>query len=532
MELRLYQHAANNALLKHWRNQGGNALIEMGTGLGKSVIIADLVKGLLSSYPDLRVLMLVHVRELVSQNLKALINLWPQAPVGINSAGLGRRDYHHQILFASIQSIYKHAARIGPRDLIVVDECHLMPHDGEGMYRRLLQEIDAPHEMRVVGFSATAYRLDSGRLDQGKGRLFEKVVFKYGIGEGIEDGWLSPLISKATATILDTKGVERRGGEFVPGQLEQVINQGWITRAAVDEIVRYGENRRSWLAFCCGVKHAHEVAAEIRLRGVSCEAITGETPKGERDRLVRDFKSGAIRCLTNAQVLTTGFDAPSTDLIAMLRPTLSAGLYVQICGRGTRLAEGKENCLVLDFARNILRFGPVDTVEAGNTKPKGEGGPALAKECPHCATLVALAARICPTCGYEWPPRDEAPKHEATADANASILSKGAPVWVDVDSVRYYRHEKQGSPASLRAEYHCGYTVHRAWQCFDHQGFARQKAESWWRRCAQSVVPRTTEEALRRVGELECPAQVQVRPDGKYFSIVAYRFAEQKERVA
>jgi DNA repair protein RadD len=281
-----------------------------------------------------------------------------------------------------------------------------------------------------------------------------------------------------------------------------------------------------WLVFCTGVKHAHHVAEEIRSRGVSCETVTGETPSGERDRIIKAFKAGRIRCLTNAMVLTTGFDAPQVDLIAMLRPTLSPGLYVQMCGRGTRLADGKQNCLILDFARNIFRHGPVDTVTSASAGASGDGEP-LVKECPECHSLVHLSVMLCPDCGHEWM-RDEKPKHEAVADATTSILSSAEPQWIPVNAVRYYRHDKPGSPSSLRVEYWCGMVTHRQWLCFEHQGFARQKAENWWLRAAGNLIaiPATVDEALARVNELRTPTEIQVRPNGRFFDIVGRRFAK------
>lgn len=531
-ELRPYQREAIDAILAYWGQGGGNPLVDMATGTGKSVVIATLVRELLQSYPDLRVLMLVHQRELVSQNAAALLRSWPQAPIGINSAGLGRRDWNSKILFSSVQSVFRHAAKLGQRDLIIIDECHLVPRDGNGMYRTLFANIIAPDGYRVAGFSATPFRMDSGRLDKGDDKLFDKIVYSYGIARGIEDGYLTPLVSKATATALDVSGVAKRGGEFVAGALEIAVDKDWITRAAVDEIVRFGEPRKSWLVFCSGVSHAQHVAAEIAGRGISAAAVTGETPGSERDRLIRAFKAGQIRCLTNAQVLTTGFDAPAVDLIAMLRPTLSAGLFVQICGRGTRLADGKTNCLVLDFAGNTKRFGPVDIIEIGSGDGRAEEkGEPLAKECPNCASLVALAKRQCPDCGYEWPERI-VPKHDAVADAESSILSKGAPSWVAVDTMRCYRHEKPGSPPTMRVEYHCGFVVHREWVCLGHQGFARQKAERWWLRMGGAPIPRDADEALRRATELRTPSAIQVRPSGKYFEIVGRRFEQQEEAAA
>src|SRR5262249_45525244 len=190
--------------------------------------------------------------------------------------------------------------------------------------------------------------------------------------------------------------------EFIAGQLQAAVDRESITDTAVDEILAYGEGRRSWLVFCSGVEHATHVAAALRGRGVSCATIFGDTPPAERDRTIAAFKRGEIRALASMGVLTTGFNAPSVDLIAMLRPTKSVGLYVQMVGRGTRLAPGKQNCLVLDFAGNVARHGPVDAVKPARS---AEGdGPPPSKVCPDCDSIVAAAARQCPDCGHQFPP--------------------------------------------------------------------------------------------------------------------------------
>jgi DNA repair protein RadD len=534
--LRPYQRAAINAKLDYWAEGGGNPLVVMATGTGKSVVIATAVRELLESFPDMRVLMLVHVRELVAQNAKAMLAAWPQAPIGINSAGLGRRDKRSQVLCASIQSVHKEsAATLGRRDLILVDEAHLIPRAGSGMYLSFIERMreDVP-DLRVAGYTATPYRLGSGRLDMGDDRIFDKIVYDYGIGEGIKDGYLSPLVSKATATALDLSGVKRAGGEFVAASLEAAIDQDWITESAVDEMVAFGENRRSWLAFAAGVDHAFHLRDAIRRRGISCETVTGETPNGERDRIIRDFKEGRTRCLTNVGVLTTGFDAPSVDLVAMLRPTLSTGLYIQMAGRATRLAPGKTDAIILDFAGNVRRHGPVDAINiTGGPKKKKEGAAEVnevrAKECPDCQTLVSLNARECPSCGHSWKTEEAGPKHDATADGEAHILSINAPDWSPVAGVTMVRHNKPGGRPSLRVEYRVGVVVYRKWVCLEHDpgSLPRRKAEQWWRKLSGGEPPpETIDEALQRQRELRLPDEIRVKPAGKYFEIVGERHTE------
>ncbi len=528
LELRPYQQSAIDAVFDYWATGGGSPLVDLATGLGKSVVIAKLTRDLMEGYPTMRALMLVHVRELVEQNYRALIRLWPEAPAGIYSAGLGRRDAHHRITFASIQSVFKKAAQLGARDVVMVDECHLIPSEGSGMYRTLLDGLRRHRpDLRVVGFTATPFRMDSGRLDSGG--LFDDTVYSYGIGAGIRDGWLSPLISKASATEIDVSGVARRGGEFVAGALEAAADDADVTRAAAAEMMRFGADRKSWLIFCTGIKHAAHVRDALRALGISAETVTGETPLLERTRIIRDFKAGRIRALTNAQVLTTGFDAPSTDLIAFLRPTLSTGLYIQMVGRGTRKADGKDNCLVLDFAGNVRRHGPVD-IATIDSKPrsKDEAKAAVetvrAKTCPECEALIAINASECPHCSYTYPIKEK-PKHEARAD-DIPILSTEVtrPVGVPIFSWRCHRHSKPGSPDSLRVTYLGGIQAHSEWLCFEHTGFARQKAESWWRRHGGGFPPTDVTEAIERFDELMMPETIEVKTTGRFPEITGRTF--------
>lgn len=529
--LRPYQEKAISSIMEYWGSGGGNPLVEMATGTGKSMVIAKLVQDLSVTYPTMRVLMLTHVKELVQQNFSALLKVWPDAPAGIYSAGLGRRDGHHRITFASIQSVYNKVKIIGRRDLVLIDEAHLVPLKGEGMYRRLLDDLYATcSDARVAGFTATPYRLDTGRLDQGDTRLFDKVVYTYGISEGIDDGFLSPLISKATVASIDVSKVERRGGEFVPALLETAADA--ITLEAVNEIIELGSDRRSWLVFCAGVKHAANVRDALRSAGISCDMVSGETPNGERDSIIRRFRNGEIRCLTNANVLTTGFDVPQVDLVAMLRPTLSTSLYVQIVGRGTRKANGKENCLILDFAGNVRRHGPVDAVsvlpKTGSSEGKVSVDSVAAKECPNCKELVSLNTFICKSCDYEWP-REEKPKHEATAESEVGILSSETvpPTVLPVVNWRFDRHTKMGSPDSVRVTILAGLMEYREWVAFDHGRDAAQRSCQWWNMHGGTVpFPKTTDEALERVDELMMPSTIRVKPRGKYHDIISRSFGQ------
>ena len=521
MLLRPYQEDALRALFAFWRNGGGNPLIAMTTGTGKSVVIAFLIKQLLTDYPNMRVLITAPNRELIDQDIKELRKVWPDAPIGINCDGLGSRDTDTQILFVSINSIYRNPQAVGRRDLVIIDEAHFIPHHDQGMYRITLDALrELVPDLRVAGLTATPYRLDSGHLCEGDGHIFDSVVYEYGIGQGIRDDVLAPLSSKATIATIDVSGVGKRGGEFIADQLEAAAIKDGVVERACDEIATYLGQRRAWLVYCVGVAHATMVRDALRARGVDCEMVLGETPDDQRDRIIEDFRAGRLTALVSVMVLSYGFNVPHLDLIAMLRPTCSAGLYVQQVGRGTRKADGKQNCLVLDFAGNVRRFGPVDDVRI-KIKNNSKDGEAPTKVCPSCREIVMLGVSECPHCGFTFPRREI--KHEARADT-VEILSsqRQRSDWLEVDDVQYVLHAKD--TPSLRVIYLCGFESYSKWVCLQHFGWPRTFAEKWWHQMSGGEPPPgTVNEALARQDELLPVTHIQVAPSGKYWEIVAYR---------
>lgn len=530
---RPFQEDCLTSLFAYWAaNPEGNPLLVIPTGGGKSFILSLLMRRFHEAEPSTRIVQVTHVKELIDQNYKELIGFWPWAPAGIYSASLRRREAHAQILFAGIQTVHNKAKQIGHVDVLMVDEAHLIPPDAKTMYGRFiaaLREINP--RMLILGLTATPFRLDSGRLDEGDDRLFDAVAYEITIRDLIDLGFLVPLISKATASTISVKGVSRSGGEFNAKQLSIVVEDLEKTRAAVDEIIGYGADRRAWLCFCSGVQHAHDVAAEVRKRGFTCETVHGDLSSGERDRIIKDFKAGKYRCLTNANVLTTGFNDPRIDLVAMLRPTLSASLYIQMVGRGTRCIgpdieastrNGKVDCLVLDFAGNVRRHGPVDAVEV--KKPGKGDGDAPVKECPTCHSLILAGLRVCPDCGHEFE-RNVDEKLTATAAA-VPIISKSTAQFVEVTERTFFRHEKPGGTPSVRVEYACGLIVHKEWICPEHTGFARDRFAKFWKDHGGALpIPATIDDTLDRVGELRETAEIRIRASGRYWEVCGRKLA-------
>lgn len=521
LTLRPYQQAAIAAIYKYYAEKSGNCCVVIPTAGGKSLVMAAFIEGVLKAWPDQRILIVTHVRELIAQNHAEMIGLWPEAPAGIYSAGLGKREAQARILFAGIQSIHRRAAEIGHTDLVLIDEAHLIPGNSSTMYRRFLDGLICINPaLKVIGLTATPFRVDSGMLHEGKNALFTDIAYEAPVRDLIDAGYLSPLVSKQPATRLDVSKVGTRAGDFIQRDLAAAVDQEAITRAAVAEIIEQGRDRKSWLAFCSGVEHARHVAEEFGRQGIICRTIFGDTPKDERDAIIAAFKRGQIRALASMGVLTTGFNAPGVDLIALLRPTKSAGLYVQMVGRGTRLAPSKANCLVLDFAGNVRRHGPIDLVRP-KRPGEGGGGEAPTKLCPECDSIIALSATECPDCGYVFLAREV--KIAPTA-ATLPVLSPKVQ-WLPVHGVSYSRHDKLGGLPSLKVTYSCGLKSYSEWVCIEHQGYARQKAAEWWRKRAPGCpVPLTVDQAIAEAARLARPSAISVRPSGRYVEVSGYRF--------
>jgi DNA repair protein RadD len=401
--LRPYQREAVEAVYEHLRTRDDNPCVVIPTAGGKTPVMAAICRDAVARW-DGRVLILAHVKELLEQavdKLHALAHdLWHR--IGVYSAGLERRDRDHPIIVAGIQSVYRRAKELGRFDLVLIDEAHMVPPDGEGMYRMFLADAKTINpNVRLIGLTATPFRMTTGTICAPE-NLLNKVCYEVSVRELIVQGYLCPLVAKGTREDLDTSGLHVRAGEFVADEVEALMDQAARVEAACAEIVEQTRERKSVLVFASGVQHARHVAEKLARMGGQVATVFGETPSDERARTIADFRAGRLKFLVNVGVLTHGFDAPNIDCVALLRPTNSPGLYYQCCGRGFRLHPGKANCLILDYGGNVLRHGPVDDLRI---KEPGKGtGVAPAKKCPECLALIAAGYATCPQCGYAFPP--------------------------------------------------------------------------------------------------------------------------------
>ena len=522
--LREYQTRTIDQLYA-WFEAGntGNPCLVLPTGSGKSHIIAALCKDALQSWPETRILMLTHVRELISQNAEKMRLHWPNAPMGIYSAGLRQKELGEPITFAGIQSVRTKAKQIGHVDLVIIDEAHLVSHKDEGGYRSLLAELSAINpNLRIVGLTASPYRLGHGYITDDPA-IFDALIEPVSIEELIHKGYLSTLRSKLTTTKLEVDGVKKRGGEYIEAELQAAVDTSVKNRMVAAEIVRLGHTRKSWLVFCAGVAHAQHIAEALNNQGITTECVTGETPSNERDRILTDFKAGRIRALTNANVLTTGFDAPGIDLVAMLRPTMSPGLYVQMAGRGLRIAPGKTDCLVLDFAGVVEQHGPITAVRAPPKKGDKQG-EAPVKVCDHCQEICALSVRVCPACGEAFPE----PVKPALKLHNLDIMGvEGTDM--DVTAWQWRKHISRASGREMLAvSYYGGLSDPPVTEyvCAMHEGYAGEKARRLLADIAHQAGVTLDYAAVDlhqlagQMTEGTPPSGIEFKKEGKFFTVL------------
>jgi DNA repair protein RadD len=500
MILRPYQQEAVAAIYRHLRERDDNPCVVIPTGGGKTPVMATVCRDAVARWGG-RVLILAHVRELLEQAVDKLQQVAPELAlrVGVYSAGLKSRDTDQPVIIAGIQSVYRRACELDAFDIVIIDEAHMIPPDGDGMYRTFLDDARKVNpSLRVIGLTATPFRMKSGTICAPE-NVLNHVCYEVGVRELIVQGYLSPLVTKAGRAVVDTSGLHVRAGEFVASEAEELMDTDELVESACREVVEQTETRKSALIFAAGVAHGKHIERVLKERfGMETETVFGDTPGPERDRALASFRDGTLKYLVNVNVLTTGFDAPNIDCVAMLRPTLSPGLYYQMVGRGFRMCEGKDDCLVLDFGGNVLRHGPVDAVRVRENR--SGTGEAPAKQCPECQSVIAAAYSVCPDCGHEFPP-PEKQRHNATASTEGILSGQATTTEYDVEQVFYSVHHKRGAPEdaprTMRVEYRIGfYRYQSEWICFEHTGWARKKAESWWRRRSDAPVPESAAEAV------------------------------------
>ncbi|HCH6448842.1 TPA: DEAD/DEAH box helicase [Vibrio parahaemolyticus] len=383
--LRPYQADSVKAVIHYFRKHSTPAVIVLPTGAGKSLVIAELAR-----LAKGRVLVLAHVKELVEQNHAKYEGYGLKG--AIFSAGLGRKETDQQVVFASVQSVVRNLDSFKNQfSLLVIDECHRVPDDKNSSYQKVITHLrELNPGIKVLDLTATPYRLGMGWIYQyhtrgqvrtEESRFFRDCIFELPIRYLLDENFLTPArMMDAPVLSYDFSQLKPANtGRYKEAEMDMVIDKAKrATPQIVEQIIQYARERKGVMIFAATVRHAQEIHG--LLPEGETAIVIGDTPTPERDAIIQAFKNREIKYLVNVSVLTTGFDAPHVDLIAILRPTESVSLYQQIVGRGLRLSEGKNECLVLDYAGNSYDlYQP----EVGDPKPDSTS-EIITIPCPAC----------------------------------------------------------------------------------------------------------------------------------------------------
>lgn len=543
-EDRWYQEEAVEALFLASQDKNCHPLAAIPTAAGKTPIVCKLVDKILSEDPKENVLILSHVKEILEQDHDALRDFfeWDEeadclsdySNIGVYSQGLKRKEIK-KITVAGIQSVWRKPELFKDFGKIIIDECHLITIKDSGMYRSFLDALEANY----LGLTATHYRTGHGYIHEGEGALFNKLAYDLTSFENFnrltDEGYLSELYSVKTKLSMGDEKFKIVAGDFSQKDMASKLDRDEITSKAVKEVLKLGEKYKRWLFFAIDIKHAENICQKLIDNGVSAVCVHSKMEE-DRDQILIDSKAGKYRALVNVDILTTGYNDPQIDLVVLMRPTQSPIIHVQTIGRGLRVHPEKDHCLVLDFAGNCKRLGPINDVlvkQAGDKK--GTGGP-MVKDCPECMIQNHLSAKKCINCEYVFPVQE---KIKEIADHSADVVRKAPkkkekpyvePSWFDVTEINLSIQQSRGEkPDSFSVKYRCGLTTFTELVCLDHGGYAKYMALHWlsehWTSDGdyKSLSVSELKEAAKE-NKLRFPHRIKVDTNGKYLRFMEKEF--------
>lgn len=505
MKPRYYQSESIEAAWASLR-KGEHPVIQLPTGSGKSYVAAELCRRVLDKKG--RVLVATHVKELVDGNAQEFQRLTGIEP-GILCAGLERSDKDHDILFASVQSLYGPAKRgeIPDFNLIIVDECHLV-QDRESDAKFYPTTFSVFPGAQRLGLSATPFRMDGPVY--GEGRYFTEKCYEISVLQLVQDGYLCPLVGVSPSLLLDLDKIKTVAGEFDSKSVEDQETEEWLKECVLKtkEIAR---GRKHIAVFCPTVVVAERAAKLFTEAGWVANYVVADTE--DRTDLITRWKAGEFPVMCSVGILSTGFNFPALDCAVILRPTESLALWQQMLGRLTRISEGKKNALVIDFSGNLQIHGGicVGMEEVYSQSGTGEVAKISAAPKPRKEKRKVKTAQDL----TELDPMLASPK-----GFRAKVLDLG---FVVIGS------KSQPGKRLVMCSYDCvtegGLLIQAStFLCVEYSGYALIQASNWFKRRGSDSFPRDAESARSFCWGLPTPREVTIKKNGKYLNVEQEHF--------
>lgn len=549
LNLRKYQEQAITTIQTDLLEED-NALLQAATGAGKTVIFSHLIERYHTKFKFFRTLILTRQKELVEQSFDKIKAVYPE---GVENIGIccssvsAKKQVKKPILIATPQSYSKLVQFCDPFNLIIIDEVHtLAPKNKTSQYKDIIDINRSKRPTaRLLGFTATPYRLNHGYIfgnacKDESANWFDRLNYSISMDELQEQGYLCPIRYKASPSARkDLSSVKRTAGDYNEGDLSKVMIRH--IGSVLDSIEKHAQEREHIIIFCVTIEHAKRVSELLNSAGIDCDTVHSKMPKKERNRILEQFKSGRLRACCNVGVLTTGFDYPEIDCIVLARPTLSASLFVQMVGRGARIAEEKDDCIVLDLSDNYARHGHpakphvptykerwrFKSVEELEEKEEAFGG---GKVCPSCNEIVTGTAEACSECGHFFA---KVIKKVELVDIELKKEKQKTAKWFQVDSVKvelytsskknemirvlFYESEPMQSIFGITVEQH----FHAEYLNFSNEFLSYRAANKWKLLTGRFKKFQNNMQAFESRSDLSnFKGWIKLRQKGKYFEMI------------
>lgn len=538
MELRPYQREALEATLRKMVTDR-NVLIQAATGAGKTIFFSALIRHCMEQY-NMRIAVVAHRETLVRQTVDKLLRVWPDGAdkIGLACASVAKSVcLDAPVIVGSPQTLARRADAMPPVHLLIVDEAHRIPPvNVKSEYGTLIQALrDKYPDMRLVGVTATPYRLDHGyiygdRCKKGAVNLFTGLTYEVATDTLQEQGYLVPLVGFGIAA-PDLSGVRKSMGEYNLAELGNTMSQKLHVDSAVKAVREYAKDRQHIVVFAVTISHAETLAAAFATAGFAVTAVHSEQPHKERLQVLADFDAGRLQVIVNVGVLTEGWDCAKVDCMVMCRPTMSTALHIQMVGRGLRTHAGKGDCILLDLAGNWRRHGqdisrPHVKIPTEKDRKKVAPEPRI---CPACSMLLDKPVKTCPWCGhvFESTPREEENGRQEMARCYHTPPDKARVHVLRYSAAPYWsRKGNYMLKLSMSCQFDNIAIPVRVNQFLDLEGLAsnygQMKARQVWRELAGTDAPATVDEAYARVQELRWPECITVKRQDKYYNVVSW----------